>query len=91
MKLSPNKISLELQRLEGWKLTGGEIVKEFKFANFPTAVLFVNKLVDPAEEISLHPSVTINYNRVTISIFNHMAGGITDKDFILARRIDELV
>lgn len=90
IKLPESEIGKRLKTLSGWKIANGKLEKEFMFANFPTAVLFVNKLVDPCEDLSHHPSVTINYNRVRLSLFNHHAGGLTEKDFLLAQQIDEL-
>ncbi|MBI4412179.1 MAG: 4a-hydroxytetrahydrobiopterin dehydratase [Deltaproteobacteria bacterium] len=89
-KLSLHQIGLELKKIPGWSLMQGRLVKEFRFNSFPTAVIFINNMVDPVEELDLHPEITVKYNRVTVTIFNHPAGGLTEKDFELAKRIDEL-
>lgn len=89
--IKPNQIRHKLQELKGWALVDGKLYKEFTFDNFPMAVLFVNNLVDPVEELDDHPEVVITYNRVKIFIYNNVAGGITDRDFELAKRIDELI
>jgi len=89
-KLPQNIIDQKLRNLNGWNQVEGRISKKYVFDNFPTAVLFVNKLVDPAEEMNHHPDIQINYNRVTVTLVTHDAGGLTDKDFILAKRINEL-
>lgn len=89
-KLSLIEINSALKTMENWHYHEGKILKEFRFANFPTAVLFINKLVDPAEEMDHHPDISLNYNRVTLSLFTHDAGALTDKDIALAKRIDAL-
>ncbi|MBI2341098.1 MAG: 4a-hydroxytetrahydrobiopterin dehydratase [Deltaproteobacteria bacterium] len=89
-KLAPFQISAELKKLSGWSLVEGRLYKEFRFDTFPTAVVFVNNLVDPAEELDHHPDIAIKYNRVQVSMITHAVGGITEKDFALAKRIDEL-
>lgn len=85
-----SQIIQNLQKLKNWKLVDGKINKEFLFSNFPTAILFVNRLVDPAEELDHHPEIRVNYNRVNITLYSHEAGGITVKDFELAEKIEEL-
>lgn len=90
-KLEPEEIKEELQKLNEWKLIDGRISKEFRFDNFPNAVLFLNKLVDPVEELCHYPEIIIRYNRVRVTLITHTAGAITEQDCLLARRIDELV
>ena len=51
---------------------------------------FVDKLVEPAEDIGHHPDLSISWNKVSVSITNHAAGGLTANDFELARRIDAI-
>ena len=52
-RLSPPQISAELKKITGWGLAEGRLVKEFRFDSFPTAVIFVNNLVDPVEELAV--------------------------------------
>lgn len=89
-KLTLQEIQQELKKLTGWHYVDAKIVKEFRFANFPTAVLFVNKLVNPIEELDHHPALLLTYDRITLTLFTHEAGALTDRDFILAQRIDAL-
>lgn len=90
MKLTLPQISLELKKLKGWSLSGGKISRLFQFDNFPSAVIFINRIVDPVCEMDHYPQITINYNRVTVTLYDHTAGGLTDRDFAVAVKIDEL-
>lgn len=89
------KMSEVLERLKslpGWSVEGNALQKTFEVADFVAAVDLVNKIVPIAEELEHHPDVTIrNYNRVTLSLTTHDTGGVTELDFALARRIEELI
>ena len=67
---------------------GDAIVKTFELSDFVGSVEFVRKLVEPAEDLGHHPDLSISWNKVSVSITNHAAGGLTENDFELARRID---
>jgi 4a-hydroxytetrahydrobiopterin dehydratase len=86
--LSHSEINSRLADLEGWDREGEVITKTFELADFVGAVEFVNKLVAPAEDMGHHPDVCVSWNKVTVSITTHAAGGLTANDFELARRID---
>jgi len=86
--LSDSEINSRLADLEGWDREGEAITKTFELADFVGAVEFVNKLVAPAEDMGHHPDVCVSWNKVTVSITTHAAGGLTANDFELARRID---
>ena len=88
--LSDNEIESRLADLEGWERRGDAIVKTFELADFVGSVEFVDKLVEPAEDMGHHPDLSISWNKVSVSITNHAAGGLTANDFELARRIDAL-
>jgi 4a-hydroxytetrahydrobiopterin dehydratase len=88
--LPDNEIDSRLAQLEGWQRDGTSIVKEFKLADFVGSVAFVDKLVEPAEEMGHHPDLSISWDTVRVSLTTHSAGGLTENDFELARRIDEL-
>jgi 4a-hydroxytetrahydrobiopterin dehydratase len=79
-----------LESRNGWQKTGDAIQKAYKFKGFPEAVAFVDQLVKPAEAANHHPDIAINYNKVTLTLSTHDAGGLTEKDFALADTIDEL-
>ncbi len=86
--LSDNEIESRLADLEGWERQGDAISKTFELADFVDSVQFVDRLVEPAEELGHHPDLSISWNRVSVSITSHAAGGLTANDFELARRID---
>jgi 4a-hydroxytetrahydrobiopterin dehydratase len=89
--LSTADANERLQRLDGWRLQGNAIVKEFTFSGFPEAAAFVSRLVPGAEAADHHPDVTINYRRVTVSFSTHSEGGLTEKDFTGAATVDRCV
>jgi len=88
--LSDSEIESRLEALEGWERRGDAIAKTFELADFVGSVEFVRKLVDPAEELGHHPDLSVSWNKVGVSITTHAAGGLTENDFELARRIDAL-
>ncbi len=90
MVLSETEVTDKIKTLPGWTTDGKQISRTFQFKDFVTAIDFVNKLVEPAEEAGHHPDIAISYNKVTINLTTHDAGGITQKDFDLAREISQL-
>jgi 4a-hydroxytetrahydrobiopterin dehydratase len=83
-------VGRRLTGLTGWKKVGDAIQKQYTFPDFKAAMFFVNAVAGLAEKAGHHPDVTINYNRVTLSLSTHDAGGITGKDFDLATRIEAI-
>ena len=79
-----------MSQLDGWTLKGNTIEMVKTFDGFPSAIAFVNKLVDPAEAAGHHPDLAISYNKVTITLSTHDAGGLTDQDFAMATTINGL-
>jgi 4a-hydroxytetrahydrobiopterin dehydratase len=91
-KLDEIEIKKRLENLKGWKVEGIYLVKHLKFENFVSAVNFINKIVPIAEELEHHPDLELkNYNELIIRITTHDEGGITELDFELAKKIDELI
>ncbi|HEY7150445.1 MAG TPA: 4a-hydroxytetrahydrobiopterin dehydratase [Solirubrobacterales bacterium] len=86
--LSDSEIESRLEALAGWERQQDAIVKTFELADFVGSVEFVRKLVGPAEELGHHPDLSISWNKVSVTITTHAAGGLTENDFELARRID---
>ncbi len=70
-----------------WKLQNGKLVREWLFKDFVAAMLFVNHIAALAEAAEHHPDIDIRYNRVTLSLVSHDAGGITENDTAMAIRI----
>ncbi len=88
--LDTNEIQTQLQQLADWQLEGKEIKRTFKFKDFVSAIDFVNRLVAPAEAAGHHPDLEISYNKVSVSMTSHDAGGLTAQDFEMAKKISQL-
>jgi 4a-hydroxytetrahydrobiopterin dehydratase len=74
-----------------WQREGDEIAREFKFEDFATAMAFVNRVAETAEEANHHPDILVHgWNKVRLSLTNHAAGGLTEADFAMAAKIDAL-
>jgi 4a-hydroxytetrahydrobiopterin dehydratase len=89
-KLSNAEVTTKLASLTGWEKSDDTIEKLYKFKNFTEAIAFVNKLVEPANTAGHHPDLSISYNKVTINLTTHDAGGLTQKDFDLAATFEQL-
>lgn len=76
----------------GWAVSGDskKISREFKFADFKEAMVFVNKIADIAESEGHHPDIHIFYNRVIIELWTHAVNGLSENDFILAAKINAI-
>ena len=90
MPLSDEEIDEALAGLDGWNREGDAIAREFDRGDFVGSVRFVDAIVDPAEEMGHHPDLEISWSTVKVTITTHSEGGLTDADFELARRIDQL-
>jgi 4a-hydroxytetrahydrobiopterin dehydratase len=75
---------------DDWEKYGNCIRREFKFADFSGSVDFVNRLTPVANEMNHHPDLFISWNLVRVSLISHSEHGITEKDFELAKKLDEL-
>jgi 4a-hydroxytetrahydrobiopterin dehydratase len=88
--MSTDEIHKRLRDLEGWERSGNSIRKHFKLDDFKGSVRFVDRLVEPAEEMGHHPDLEISWNTVTVKLSTHSEGGLTESDFELAGKIDAL-
>ncbi len=88
--LSDKEIKFNLKKLKGWKLVKGEITKTFGLKDFIHAMGFVNSVALLAEKANHHPDIDIRWNKVTLTLCTHSAGGLTEKDFMLAKEIESL-
>jgi 4a-hydroxytetrahydrobiopterin dehydratase len=84
------EIKSKLRKLKGWKLVNGEITKIFVLNDFVHAMGFVNSVALLAQKANHHPDIDIRWNKVTLTLSTHSAGGLTDKDFTLAKEIETL-
>ena len=89
--LSDAEITERLNQLSGWHREGNKIQCTRELKDFPEAVNFVNKLVEPAESAGHHPDLEISYNQVTINLTSHGVGGLTENDFNMAKTISEII
>lgn len=88
-KLTEAEIKTSLADVPDWSELEGEIQRTYQFADFAEAMRFVNRVADEAERTQHHPDILIRYNKVTLTLSTHDAGGITYKDFDLARSADQ--
>jgi 4a-hydroxytetrahydrobiopterin dehydratase len=87
--LPDDAIERLLASAQGWRRQGSAITKDFMFKDFTQALAFVNRVAEPAEAMNHHPDVSIHWNEVTMTLWTHASGGLTMKDFDLARAIDD--
>jgi 4a-hydroxytetrahydrobiopterin dehydratase len=88
--LSQQEIKQNLSKFSGWIFQNNAIEKDFQFKDFIDALSFVNKVGLESEKLDHHPDIVLHsWNKVKISISTHSAGGVTEKDFTLAQKIEE--
>lgn len=91
MKLTEAQIAQRLSETSGWRQDGNQIVRDFQFADFKTAMAFANRVADEAEAMDHHPDILLHdWNKLRLSVTTHSEGGLTAKDFQLAARINRL-
>jgi 4a-hydroxytetrahydrobiopterin dehydratase len=88
--LGDAEIERELLSIPRWKRDGDAIVQTVQLADFDEAMAFVNTVAKTANELNHHPTITIDWNEVTLRSSSHDAGGLTERDFTLARSIDRI-
>jgi 4a-hydroxytetrahydrobiopterin dehydratase len=89
-KLTAAQIKSALIAVPDWKKTGATIARTFAFKDFPDAIRFVHAVAKVAEQAGHHPDIDIRWNKVALTLTTHSAGGLTKKDFKLARQFDQL-
>jgi len=89
-KLKSPQIRQALADVPDWTRTGAAITRTYAFKDFPAAIRFVNQVARLAEKAWHHPDIDIRWNKVTLTLTTHDAGGLTAKDFKLARQFDQL-
>ncbi|MEA2482646.1 MAG: 4a-hydroxytetrahydrobiopterin dehydratase [Thermoleophilaceae bacterium] len=89
--LSDEDVQARLAGLgDGWEKYGNSLRREFKFDDFSGAVDFVDRLTPVANEMNHHPDVFITWGLARVSLLSHSEHGITEKDFELAKKLDDL-
>ena len=91
MSLSQNEIVKELEKLPGWSVVNEKLHKEFQFESFNQAFGFMTRAAMEIEKMNHHPEWFNVYNRITVELTTHDAGGITDNDVNLARILNSLI
>ena len=84
-----SQIAERLKALPGWYYEGGWIRRAYKTDGWPTTLMLVNAIGYLSEAAYHHPDLAVTWARVVVKLSTHSAGGITDKDFDLARRIED--
>jgi 4a-hydroxytetrahydrobiopterin dehydratase len=87
-KSTAAEIQAALQKLPGWEFEEDGLVKSFQFKDFKQAWAFMEKVAKAADAMDHHPEWTNVYNQVLIRLSTHDAGGVTAKDFELARQVE---
>ncbi len=81
---------MNMEKVAGWDIVEGKLQRRFEFKDFEEAMKFVNKVADIAESVDHHPDIFISYKRVTLTLWTHSAGAVTEKDHSLAKKINEI-
>jgi 4a-hydroxytetrahydrobiopterin dehydratase len=77
--------------MSDWSQRPHALERDFELKDFPEAMAFVNRVAGVAEELNHHPDILVHgWNKVRLTLSTHSAGGLTDADHALARRIDEV-
>ncbi|NIR48645.1 4a-hydroxytetrahydrobiopterin dehydratase [candidate division KSB1 bacterium] len=88
-KLSDAEIQESLSELSGWNVENGKLHKSFQFDSFVDAFAFMTKTALTAESMDHHPEWFNVYNKVTVDLSTHDLGGISTRDFELAKKMEE--
>ena len=88
--LGMKQIQEAMNRLSGWEIEEGKLVKIFNFQDFKQAREFIDKVANLADEQNHHPEISWQYDRIKIILFTHSINALSQDDFILAGKIDKL-
>jgi 4a-hydroxytetrahydrobiopterin dehydratase len=86
--LDDDDVRTRLAALNGWERAGNEIRKTYALGGFKQAMAFVNRVAGLADAADHHPDILVQYSKVTLTLSSHDAGGLTERDFNLAKQID---
>lgn len=89
-KLSKQEVTSELRKLAGWTVVKGNLHRVFEFKDFTQAFGFMKRVAVVADKMDHHPDWSNAYNKVTIDLSTHSAGGLTKNDFELAGKIQKI-
>ena len=91
--MAPTAAEAYLAQVAGWHLVSGEplkIARRLRFKDFAQAMQFVNRAAEVAEAEGHHPDLCVSWNRVSLELFTHAIGGLSENDFIMAAKINSL-
>lgn len=88
--LSMSEIQERMTKLSDWEIEEGKLEKEFKFPDFKSALAFVNKVGELAEQASHHPDIYLWWGKVRLVLFTHRIKALSQDDFSLAEEIDKI-
>jgi 4a-hydroxytetrahydrobiopterin dehydratase len=88
--LAAKQVILHLRAVPRWSRRAQTILRTFKFEGFLKGIDFVNRIAGKAQKLNHHPDIDIRFDKVTLKLTTHDEGGITEKDFSLARQCDEV-
>lgn len=89
-RFTDEQITEALAKLEDWDVQEDFITKEYEFADFKEALAFVNRVGELAETADHHPDIIFGYGYAEVALTTHDAEGLTERDFDLAAKIDNL-
>lgn len=90
-KLTENQINDKLKALDGWEYSENALHTTIEFTDFKDCFAVMTRIAFEAEKLNHHPDWSNVYNKLSITLTTHDAGGLTEKDFQLAQIIDDLV
>ena len=91
--MAPTAAEAYVAQVPGWRLVAGDplkIARDLKFNDFSRAMAFVNRVAEVAEAEGHHPDLCVSWNRVKLELVTHAIGGLSENDFIMAAKINEL-
>ena len=89
-KLTEERLAEGLSMLPEWSQNGDSIQRTFSFDDFIKSMGFVNAVAEKAESVQHHPDILVRYNKVTLTLSTHDAGGLSEKDLSFATDCDAL-
>src|SRR6266540_2081847 len=90
-RLEGDLLAALMRQLGGdWELGGDRLRKTFRFPDFAAGLAFVNRIAEVAEREQHHPDILLAWGRVSLEVWTHAIGGLSENDFILAAKIDRL-
>jgi 4a-hydroxytetrahydrobiopterin dehydratase len=88
--MSPEEARRLMDQVPGWELEENKLARRFRFKDFAASMAFVNRVAELAEAEGHHPDIYISWNRVRLDLTTHAIKGLSQNDFIMAAKINEL-